>query len=85
LAKSIRLKVVPHTVELLRTRSVLTRPEGYVGDTRFFIGTDPAAPDLLCGSCGSPLVTGALMGPFIVFQCGGCRTFNDTGDAIHND
>jgi len=75
--QSIRLRLVPPETDFFRTRSVLSRPEGYAGDTRFFVGSSSTAPDLLCGKCGSVLVTGALMGPGIVFQCGSCRAFND--------
>jgi hypothetical protein len=74
---SVRLRVVEKTGELFRTKSVLTRPDNYVGDTRFFAGDDPTAPDLLCDRCSAPLVTGARMAPYIVFQCGSCRAFND--------
>jgi hypothetical protein len=77
LAQLVSLRLVEKDAPLFRTRSVLTRPEGYTGDTRFVIGSDPLAPDLICGRCSSALVTGAIMAPYIVFQCGSCRAFND--------
>jgi hypothetical protein len=75
--RSVRLRLVPQDADFFKTRTVLTRPEGYVGDTRFFSGDDSRAPDLLCERCGAPLVTGALVAPNFVFQCGSCRAFNE--------
>jgi hypothetical protein len=81
MAQSIRLKVVEFTTDLMRTKTVLIRPDGYTGDTRFFHNGLGVAPDLLCGECGSVLVEGVAIAD-MVLQCGQCRAFNEyvTGD-----
>ena len=76
MGKSIRLKVVEFTTDLMRTRTVLMRPDGYNGDPRWFHNGLGIAPDLACGDCGTVLVEGVAIAS-MVLQCGECRAFND--------
>jgi hypothetical protein len=42
-------------------------------------GTDRSAPDLCCGGCGAPLVTGVTETSVdnVVFRCHACGAFNE--------
>lgn len=51
----------------------------HAGPNPIVAGTDPSAPDLCCGDCGAPLVTGIAKMVFfnIVFLCQACGAFNE--------
>jgi hypothetical protein len=74
LKEQIRLKVIPEPDP--DRRVVLSRPAG--PGTALFTGSDPTAPDICCGKCGSPIITG-MARTFVnfVFQCRNCGAFND--------
>jgi hypothetical protein len=42
-------------------------------------GTNASAPDICCGGCGAPLITGMAAVTFfnVVFRCSACGAFND--------
>lgn len=51
----------------------------HAGPNPMVKGTDASAPDLCCGGCGAPLVTGIAKMVFfnIVFLCHACGAFNE--------
>ena len=69
-----RLTIVPFPHDA-PAGTVLTREDDFDDDPRFFVGTNAAFPDLLCGECGTILATGSDVHD-LVLQCGQCRAFN---------
>jgi hypothetical protein len=69
----IRLKVITRPDP--STRVILSD----AGKSPMVMGTDRSAPDLVCGSCGSALVTGFAGRAFhgVVFVCQICGAFNE--------
>ncbi|HEY7449453.1 MAG TPA: hypothetical protein VH702_14960 [Vicinamibacterales bacterium] len=69
----IRLKVIPEPEPETR---VIFR---HAGPNPLVSGADKSAPNICCGGCGSPLVTGIAKLVFtnIVFLCQVCGAFNE--------
>jgi hypothetical protein len=70
---AIHLRVIPEPEPETR---VIFR---HAGPNPLVSGSDGSAPDLCCGTCGSPLVTGIAKMVFynIVFFCHVCGAFNE--------
>jgi hypothetical protein len=70
---AIRLKVIPKPEP--ETRIILQRD----GPNPLVSGSDQSAPDLCCGACGFPLVTGIekLVITNAVVHCQKCGAFNE--------
>jgi hypothetical protein len=71
----VRLKSISERVA--NNRGVL-RSEGK--GTVIMTGKDDGAPDLVCGECDAPLLTGVPLHAVrsMVFSCKHCGAFNDT-------
>ncbi|HEY7449675.1 MAG TPA: hypothetical protein VH702_16085 [Vicinamibacterales bacterium] len=69
----VRLRVITRPDP--RTRVILD----HAGKSPMVMGTDRSAPDLVCGSCESALVTGFAERAFynVVFLCQICGAFNE--------
>ncbi|MGH9146144.1 MAG: hypothetical protein ACRD1Q_05500 [Vicinamibacterales bacterium] len=69
----IHLNVIPEPEP--ETRVVFQ----HSGPNPMVSGTDRSAPDLCCGGCGTPLVTGIAHMVFynVVFLCQVCGAFNE--------
>ena len=71
MAKSrLFLRVIPEPDSQTR---VIFRHDGAV------TGTDRSAPDICCGNCEAPLITGMPEMSFVdvVFRCHACGAFNE--------
>ena len=69
----IRLKVISQPAP--ETRVVFR----HVGPNPLVSGADRSAPDICCGGCGNPLVTGIAQLVFtnVVLLCQMCGAFNE--------